>query len=79
MRGWLDGNQVENHATLWSNLQNCRVESVAKESKTSRYILGFLVVLVFSIKVKDQQILVTGVVRMVVDSNVIVSSIAEAE
>ena len=53
--------------------------SVAKESKTSRYILGFLVVLVFSIKVKDQQILVTGVVRMVVDSNVIVSSIAEAE
>ena len=25
--GWLGGNQVENHATLWSNLQDCKISS----------------------------------------------------
>ena len=27
MGGWLGGNQVDNHATLWSNLQNCKISS----------------------------------------------------
>ena len=25
MGGWLGGNQVENHATSWSKLQNCKI------------------------------------------------------
>ena len=27
MGGWLGGNQVENHATSWSNLQDCKISS----------------------------------------------------
>ena len=25
--GWVGGNQVDNHATLWSNLQDCKISS----------------------------------------------------
>ena len=27
MVGWVGGNQVDNHATLWSNLQVCKISS----------------------------------------------------
>ena len=27
MGGWVGGNQVENHATSWSNLQYCKISS----------------------------------------------------
>ena len=27
MGGWVGGNQGDNHATLWSNLQDCKISS----------------------------------------------------
>ena len=31
--GWVGGKQVENHATLWPNLQDCNISSIAETSK----------------------------------------------
>ena len=31
--GWVGGNQVKNHATLWSNLQDCKISSRVEISK----------------------------------------------
>ena len=33
MGGWLGGNQVENHATSWSNLQDCKISIKAEIPK----------------------------------------------